>query len=46
MSSMMTASVVGALGSNVLRRFRVELDYASGKVYLSPQLPEDFRLAD
>ena len=35
MSSMMTAPVVGALAGNVLKRFRVELDYANAKLYLS-----------
>ncbi len=35
MSSMMTAPIVGALAGNVLRRFRVELDYANETLYLS-----------
>jgi hypothetical protein len=35
MSRMMTEPVVGALGSNVLRRFRVELDYDDETLYLS-----------
>ena len=41
MSSMMTAPIVGALGSNLLRRFRVEIDYAAGTTYLEPA-GEDF----
>lgn len=35
MSSMMAAPIIGALGGNVLREFRVEIDYAAGKVYLT-----------
>jgi hypothetical protein len=35
MSSMMTSPIVGALAGNVLKRFRVELDYANQKLYLS-----------
>jgi len=35
MSSMMTAPIVGSLAGNVLRDFRVEIDYAAGKTYLS-----------
>jgi predicted aspartyl protease len=35
MSSMMTAPIVGSIGGNVLRDFRVEIDYAAGKTYLS-----------
>lgn len=35
MSSMMTAPIVGSLAGNVLKRFRVELDYANAKLYLS-----------
>jgi Aspartyl protease len=33
MSGMMTAPIVGALGGNVLRQFRVEIDYAAGVTY-------------
>lgn len=36
MSSMMTAPISGALAGNVLKRFRVELDYPNQKLYLSP----------
>lgn len=36
MSSMMASPIVGALGGNVLRNFRVELDYQNQKLYLSP----------
>jgi predicted aspartyl protease len=35
MSEMMTAPIVGSLGGNVLKRFRVELDYANQTLYLS-----------
>jgi len=34
MSSMMTGPIVGAIGGNVLRHFRVEIDYAGGTTYL------------
>lgn len=36
MSSMMTAPIVGALAGNVLRQFRVELDYPNQTLYLRP----------
>lgn len=35
MSGMMSGPVIGALGGNVLRGFRVELDYANETLYLS-----------
>ena len=35
MSGMMTAPIVGALGSNVFLDFRLELDYANETLYLS-----------
>jgi predicted aspartyl protease len=35
MSGMMKAPIVGSLAGNVLRRFRVDLDYPNGKLYLS-----------
>ena len=35
MSSMMAAPIVGSLAGNVLKGFRVELDYANEKLYLS-----------
>ncbi len=38
MSGMMAAPIVGSLGGNVLKRFRVELDYAHERLYLSPGL--------
>ncbi|HVQ25097.1 MAG TPA: aspartyl protease family protein, partial [Planctomycetota bacterium] len=41
MSSMMTAPIIGALGSSLLRHFRVEIDYAAGVTYLEPA-GEDF----
>ena len=34
MSEMMTAPIVGAIGGNVLRAFRVEIDYQHGMTYL------------
>jgi predicted aspartyl protease len=37
MSQMMAAPIVGSLAGNVLKRFRVELDYANQKLYLSAQ---------
>jgi len=39
MSRMMTSPIVGALGGNVLHRFRLELDYANETLYLSALLP-------
>jgi hypothetical protein len=35
MSGMMTAPIVGALAGNILRDFRVEIDYSKGMTYLS-----------
>jgi hypothetical protein len=35
MSSMMSEPIVGSLAGNVLKRFRVELDYPHEKLYLS-----------
>lgn len=35
MSNMMAAPVIGALGGNVLKHFRVEMDYAGQRLYLS-----------
>jgi len=35
MSSMMTAPIVGSLAGNVLKRFRLELDYPNAKLYIS-----------
>lgn len=35
MSRLMSAPIIGALGGNVLREFRVELDYAGEALYLS-----------
>jgi predicted aspartyl protease len=37
----MTAPVVGALGGNVLRQFRLELDYPSGTAYLIERRGKD-----
>lgn len=39
MSSMMTAPIVGSLAGNVLKRFRVELDYPNQQLYLSVSAP-------
>lgn len=47
MSNAMTAPIVGALGGNVLRQFRVEIDYASGITYFErsgKDDPEDLNL--
>lgn len=38
MSDMMTAPIVGAIAGNVLRDFRVEIDYLSGATYLEEKL--------
>ena len=35
MSSMMTSPIVGALAGNVLRQFRLELDYAGQRLYVT-----------
>jgi predicted aspartyl protease len=35
MSRMMSSPIVGSLAGNVLKRFRVELDYPNAKLYLS-----------
>jgi hypothetical protein len=34
MSPMMTSPIVGAIGGNVLKSFRIEIDYANGVTYL------------
>lgn len=39
MSRMMASPIVGALGGNVLERFRIELDYAAQLLYLSQPDP-------
>jgi Aspartyl protease/PDZ domain len=47
MSNAMTAPIVGALGGNVLRQFRVEIDYAAGVTYFErsgKDDPEDLNL--
>jgi predicted aspartyl protease len=41
MSQMMTAPIVGAIGGNVWRAFRVEIDYANGATYLEKTGPLD-----
>lgn len=41
MSNMMTAPIVGALGGNVLRQFRVEIDYAAGVTYFERNGKDD-----
>lgn len=35
MSGMMSSPIIGSLAGNVLKRFRVELDYPNAKLYLS-----------
>jgi hypothetical protein len=35
MSGIMRTSIVGSLAGNVLKGFRVELDYANERLYLS-----------
>lgn len=40
MSSMMTAPIVGAVAGNVLKQFRLELDYANQTVYIA-RAPSD-----
>ena len=37
MSGMMTAPIGGSLAGNVLKHFRVELDYPNQKLYLTPE---------
>ena len=39
MSQMMSAPIVGAIGGNVWRAFRVEIDYANGATYLEKTGP-------
>jgi hypothetical protein len=34
MSKMMRAPIVGTLGGNVLKAFRIEIDYAAGETYV------------
>ena len=41
MSAMMTSPIVGAIGGNVLKAFRVEIDYASGETFLEQKAPLD-----
>jgi len=42
MSPMMTSPIIGAIGGNVLRLFRVEIDYANGTTYLERRgAPDD-----
>ena len=44
MSAMMTAPIVGAIGGNILKQLRVEIDYAGGVVYIQrggPSEPND-----
>ena len=44
MSSLMTSPIVGAIGGNILKQCRVEIDYANGVVYLQrggPAEPTD-----
>lgn len=46
MSDLMTAPIVGAIGGNVLRHFRVEIDYAKGTTYLEPSTKDFGTLLD
>ena len=39
MSKMMTGPIIGSLAGNVLRDFRVSIDYKNGFVYLLPSKP-------
>jgi hypothetical protein len=34
MSKMMTAPIIGAIGGNILKLFRIEIDYANGATYI------------
>jgi predicted aspartyl protease len=46
MSGMMTSPIVGAIGGNILKQFRVEIDYANGVVYLQKSGAADPRDTD
>jgi predicted aspartyl protease len=46
MSRMMTAPIVGAVASNVLKMFRVEIDYPNGKTYFEPSRKRDAKGLD
>lgn len=41
MSQMMTGPIIGAIGGNVLKSFRVEIDYANGVTYLEKRADPD-----
>ena len=41
MSQMMTAPIVGAIGGNILKTFRVEIDYANGTAFLERKAQAD-----
>ena len=41
MSQMMTAPIIGAIGGNILKTFRVEIDYANGTAYLEKKAKAD-----
>jgi C-terminal processing protease CtpA/Prc len=38
---MMSSPIVGAIGGNILKTFRVEIDYANGVTYLEKQAEPD-----
>ena len=41
MSQMMTAPIIGAIGGNILKAFRVEIDYVNGAAYLDGKARPD-----
>ena len=41
MSGMMTSPIIGAIGGNVWKTFRVEIDYASGETFLEQKAASD-----
>lgn len=41
MSRLMSAPIVGAIGGNVLKLFRIEIDYANGVVYLQRRVQQN-----
>jgi predicted aspartyl protease len=41
MSKMMAAPILGAIGGNLLRAFRIEIDYANGATYLEKKATPD-----
>jgi predicted aspartyl protease len=41
MSKMMSAPIIGAIGGNILKTFRIEIDYANGVTYLEKTAPQE-----